>query len=238
MKKAKKADVIFFGELHNDPMSHWLEIKLIKELAKDHDLVIGLEMFERDNQEILDQYLQNTIDLKILERDARLWTNYQTDYAPIVDFAKEKGFPVIATNIPRRYATMVYKNGFESINTLVAEEKAFIAPLPIDYDPDLPGYKNMLSMVEGHGGENFPKAQAIKDATMAHSISESYKPGKKYVHINGKYHSDNYEGIIWYLNRYQPDLKILTISTVMSGEEEMGAADFIISIDKDMTKTY
>ncbi|GLR15522.1 ChaN family lipoprotein [Portibacter lacus] len=240
LKKAKNADVIFFGEMHNDPISHWLQLKLIKELDKDNNLIVGLEMFERDNQEALNNYLDGSIDAKKLEEDARLWNNYKTDYAPIVDYAKENDIKVIASNIPRTYASMVYKQGFESIESLVAEEKAYIAPLPIPYDASLPGYVKMLNMMEGHAGENFPKSQAVKDATMAYSINENYETNKKFVHLNGKYHSDNFEGIIWYLNEYNPALKVLTISTDMTDtpKSELAKADFIILVDKDMTKTY
>ena len=240
LKEMKQADVIFFGEMHDDPISHWLELKVIKALKDKNDIVIGLEMFERDTQENLDKYLQDKMDLEQFETEARTWNNYKTDYAPIVNFAKSNNIKVVATNIPRSYASMVYKNGFEVIDNLVSEEKKFIAPLPIEYDPELPGYKNMAKMVEGHGGENFPKAQAIKDATMAYSIAETYEAGKKYVHLNGKYHSDSKEGIIWYLNRYKPGLKVLTISTVMSDSVEItkGLADFIIVVDADMTKTF
>ncbi|WP_235298283.1 ChaN family lipoprotein [Portibacter marinus] len=239
IKSAQKADVIFFGEMHDDPISHWLQLKLIKALDEKNNLILGLEMFERDNQSELDQYLNDEIDLATFEKEARLWNNYKTDYAPLINYAREKGINVVATNIPRRYASMVYKQGFGAIESLVAEEKAYIAPLPIEFDIDLPGYQKMLNMVEGHGGENFPKAQAIKDATMAHSISENIKEGKIFFHANGRYHSDHKEGIIWYLRKYRPDLKILTITTIMEGEvPEKGVADYIIMVDEDMIKTY
>lgn len=236
----QQADVVFFGEFHDDPISHWLEMKIIKELSSKGGLVIGLEMFERDTQELLDQYMLGEIDTELLEAEGRLWNNYKTDYSPIIEHAKEKKIQVVATNIPRSYAKMVYKEGFDVINNLVSEEQQYIAPLPIEYDPNLPGYKNMAKMVEGHGGENFPKAQAIKDATMAYSISKTFEEGKKYLHLNGKYHSDNKEGIIWYLKRYKPEFKVLAITVERSGGATIskGLADFIIVVDEDMPKSF
>ena len=138
---------------------------------------------------------------------------------------------------------MVYKEGFEVLDGMVKEEKEYFAPLPIEYDANLPSYKKMLEMMEGHGGENFPKAQAIKDATMAHSISENAVVGSKFLHLNGSYHSDDHEGIVWHLRKYRPELSIVTISiiTVEDGNypnDLKGKADFIIKIDPDMTKSY
>ena len=98
----------------------------------------------------------------------------------------------------------MYKKGFEGLDSLSAEARSYMAPLPIDYDAELEGYKRMLEEMQGmgHANENLPKAQAIKDATMAFSIAGSFKDGKLFIHYNGTYHSNDYEGIIWYLNNY------------------------------------
>jgi uncharacterized iron-regulated protein len=238
------ADIILFGELHNNPIAHWLQYEVSFDLLRDNQLIFGAEMFEADNQQALNLYLQDSIDYKGLDSLARLWPNYKTDYAPLVHLAKEKNQPFIATNIPRRYANMVFKKGFEVLDTLSEKEKSWIAPLPIEYDPELPGYKNMLQMMGGHGGENLPKAQAIKDATMAYFIAQNFNPEKKFIHFHGTYHTDNYEGILWYLKKLLPDNKYVTLSTVLQSnvneleKENIGKADYIICVDEDMTSTY
>lgn len=245
LKKLKQADIVLFGESHNNPISHWLQLEVAQFLQQSKRLTIGAEMFERDNQIALTQYLTDEIDRKALDTLVRLWNNYPTDYEPLVEFAKSNYIPLIATNIPRRYASMVFKEGFEALNNLPNQEKEWIAPLPIEYDAELPGYKNMLTMMGGmHSSENLPKAQAIKDATMAYSILENYDENKTFLHLNGSYHSDNYEGILWYLKRKKPSLNYLTISTVNQKEvdklakESIGKADFIICVPENMTKTY
>lgn len=207
-------------------------------------LVLGAEMFEADNQDALNQYLAGEIDAKGLDTLARLWSNYKTDYAPLVNLAKDEEWPFIATNIPRRYASMVSHEGWAVLDSLTTQEKNWIAPLPIAYDPELPGYKGMIEMMGGHGGETFPMAQASKDATMAHFILNGFQTGKRFVHYNGAYHSDNYEGILWYLQRERPDLAYGTITTVTQAdlsrldEENLNRADFILVVDEDMTPTY
>jgi uncharacterized iron-regulated protein len=201
-------------------------------------------MIEADNQPQLNQYLAGEINQKKFDSVARLWNNHKTDYKPLVDYAKEKHFPFIATNVPRRFASMVYKGGFEALEKLTAEEKTWIAPLPFPYDATLPGYVKMLEMAGGHGGDNLPKAQAVKDATMGYFIAQNLKPGTVFVHYNGSYHSDNFEGINWYLKKDKPGVKIVTIATVSQKEvsklekEYLQKADFILVIDEDMTKTF
>ncbi|MFN3907693.1 MAG: ChaN family lipoprotein [Flavobacterium sp.] len=244
IKEALKAEVVLFGEYHNNPICHWLQLKLTQSLHAKTQLVLGAEMLEADNQKVLNDYLNGTINQKGLDTLARLWSNYKTDYKPLVDFAKEKQLPFVATNIPRRYASMVFKNDFASLDILAVEEKSWIAPLPIPFDIQLPGYQNMLQMMGGHAGEKMPKAQAIKDATMAHFILQNLPAKGVFLHFNGTYHSDNYEGISWYLQQYRKGTKILTIATVEQSQlkqlekEHLKKADFILVIDQDMTKTY
>jgi uncharacterized iron-regulated protein len=248
------ADIVLFGELHNNPICHWLELQILKDLhsRKKDKLVLGAEMFEADDQIVLNEYLQRKITGRHLETETKLWNNYATDYKPLVEYAFNNNLPFIATNIPRRYASMVSKSDVAALDSLAPEAKAWIAPLPIEIDLGLPGYKKMMGsggetgMAHGHGMNmsNLAKAQAVKDATMAHFILANWQPGKTLLHINGSYHSDNFEGIVWYLKKKNPQLKILTISSIEQPElnklqdKSKGLATYILAIPSDMTKTY
>jgi uncharacterized iron-regulated protein len=244
IKQLAKKDIVLFGEIHNNAIAHWLELAVAKDLSEKRNLIFGAEMFEADNQQALNDYLAGKITAKGLDSAARLWSNYKTDYAPIVNFAKEKNAAFIATNIPRRYASLVSKKGFAALDTLSALEKTWMATLPMDYDATLPGYVKMVEMMGGHGGPNMPKAQATKDATMAYFILQYFKPGNLFIHYNGAFHSENYDGINWYLKRKQPALKYATITTLSQKDiktllaENKGKADYIICVDEDMTNTY
>ncbi len=219
-------------------------MELTKTLGEKKDLILGAEMFERDNQDALNQYLAGTTDFKGLDTSARLWNNYKTDYAPLVDYAKENKLTFIATNIPRRYANKVYRGGFEVLDSLSDLEKSWIAPLPMSYDPNLPTYKEILNMMGSHGSPKLVMAQATKDATMSHSILTNFKAGSLFLHYNGAYHSDFYEGIMWYMSKKEPNLSYGSISTVTQNniakleEEHKGKADYIIVVDEDVTNTY
>lgn len=252
IKDISRADIVFFGELHDDPIAHWLELEVTKSLfdKKGNALVQGAEMFEADNQLLLDEYLKDVYDAIKFEAEVKLWKNYKTDYKPLVDFSKSNKLPFIATNVPRRYASVVNKSGFEGLEVLSSEAKKYIAPMPFPYDPEVKCYKDMLSMggmgggAAAHANTNFPKAQAVKDATMAHFILANWSKGKLFIHFNGSYHSSNFEGIIWYINKFNPGLKIATLETVQQDDIEKmdkdnnNIANFVIAIPSSMTRTY
>jgi uncharacterized iron-regulated protein len=253
IKACLKADIVFFGELHDDPIAHWLELEVTKSLfaEKGNSLVQGAEMFEADNQLLMDEYLKGIYDATKFEAEVKLWKNYKTDYKPLVEFARTNKLRFIATNVPRRYASVVSKSGFEGLTGLAPEAKAYIAPMPFPYDPEVKCYKDMMSMggmgganVPAHVTENLPKAQALKDATMAHFIFSNWSNGNIFIHYNGSYHSKNYEGIIWYLKKKNPELKIVTIETVQQEEidkfdkENLNSASYIVAIQASMTRTY
>src|SRR5690606_14845729 len=206
LKTAEKADIVLFGEQHNSAIAHWLQYELTADLHPRRKLILGAEMFERDNQDALTAYTLGEIDQKAFDTLARFWSNYKTDYKPLVDFARENKLEFIATNIPRRYANQVYKQGLASLDSLSEKEKSWIVPLPFPFDPELPTYKEMLNMMGDHGTPELVLAQAIKDATMAHSILKYFKKDHLFLHYHGAYHSDFYEGIHWYLKLEQPGL--------------------------------
>jgi len=247
IQELEKADVVFFGEQHNDPISHWMELQVMKSLyKKNNHLLLAMEMFEADDQIILSEYLTGVIEERHLLSDAKVWDNYKTDYKPLVEFAKEHKLPVVASNIPRRYANLVYRKGIQALDSLPPEAKLWIAPLPFVIDLELPGYKSMIASMGPHAragtAENMARSQASKDATMAYFILKNI--GGQVYHINGAYHSQNGEGIIWYLKKEKPDIKIATIHVAEQDDIEKlhdsnkNAADFIICVPNDMTKTY
>ncbi len=252
LKAAKNADIILFGEVHTNPICHWLELELTKDLydIKKNNLVLAAEMFERDNQLLLNEYMSKMIRKKDFEAEAKLWKNYKTDYAPIVDFASEKGLKFIASNVPRRYAAIVNAKGFEGLDSINAIERTLVATLPIKFNPDLECYRKMKEMMgdsPGHNSDNISKAQALKDATMAQYIlANGYDP-YTVLHFNGSYHSDDHQGILYYINEINKKtdiaLKVITISTVEQdtiedlSKENLGKGDFILCIPSGMTKT-
>ena len=249
IKEISEADIVFFGEIHNNPISHWLQLEITEDIYQmDSNLILGFEMFEADNQLLLDEFLGGLISEEKFEDEARLWDNYKTDYQPLISFAKEKSLKVVASNVPRRYASLVFNKGLDGLDELSDVAKTYLPPLPIEFDPELDAYKSMLGMMHSKSEDDstryyFPMAQAIKDATMAWFIRQNFEKGKKVIHFNGAYHSDNYQGIIWYLKKYLPEIDIKTISTqevedVKNIEGQDSKADFNIFVVDNITRTY
>lgn len=248
-----KADVCLFGELHNDPISHWLELEIIKSLyeIKKDSLIVGAEMWESDNQLLLDEAFTNKFyDEAMYIESSKLWPNLKYDYLPLLQYAVKNNLKFIATNIPRRYARMVSKMGIESLDGLSPVAKGYIAPLPIPIDLNEYAYKSMIQDMPSGGNmkmvnpENLAKAQAVKDATMAHFILKNWVPGSLFYHFHGEFHSAFYSGITYYLKNYNPKVKVKIISIVKQSDiqkldaENLNRADFVILVPEEMSVTY
>ena len=255
-KSAPQPSVVLFGELHDNPIVHWLQYQTTSDLFRVTPfMVLGAEMFETDQQAALNEYL-NPTDTSAktstvvtpmgavmggdpaydkFKKSTKLWPNFYTDYKPLVDFAKEHQMPFIATNIPRKYASLVYRGGFAALDTLPAEKKALFPTMPVAYDSSLGCYAEIFKATGGHGGQNLPKSQAVKDATMAWKIYSNL-PNIHYgeqvmevsnsktsprvnpmvfIHYNGSYHSDNHESIEWYLRQEERNAAAVQMRSTM-----------------------
>jgi uncharacterized iron-regulated protein len=259
LTELKKHEILLFGELHDDPIAHWLEKVVTKEIvaAKKDSVVLGGEMWETDQQLLLNELLDGTIDKKTYLQYDINWPNFR-DYKPLIGIAMKNHLPFICTNIPRRYANIIYKKGEEYLDSLDQEVYKYLPPLPVYYDLEQPAYAGMLSLFasddsdnshNSHNpmakfkGPNLVKAQAIKDATMAHNILKHWKKGKYFIHYNGVYHSQNHQSIYFYLKHYQPEIDIITISVsrqddVMQLDNINNTGDFNIVVAESMNRTY
>ena len=169
-------------------------------------------------------------------------TGTTNPYFPGFDFC------FIATNIPRRYASMINKKGIEGLKELTPEAQAMIGPdLEKYFDPTVKAYAEMADMMGGHVPPNMlniQTAQAAKDATMAHFSLKNFSKGDLLFHFEGSYHSNYNQGIIWWINKIQPGLDIKSITTVTESEwleltedQKATIADYIIVVADNMTQT-
>ncbi len=251
IKDLAKSDMVFFGEYHTNPISHWMQIEMAKSFyeIKGEKLFFGAEMFENGNQLVMNEYLAGFYEeKKMMPEMTQMWGNYKTDYKPLVEFAKEKNLRFIATNIPRRYASMINKGGMDALKKLSPEALAMIGPdLEKYFDPTVKAYAEMASKMGDHVPPNMlniQTAQAAKDATMAHFSLKNFKKGDLLFHMDGSYHSNNDQGIIWWINKIQLGLDIKSVTTVMQSEwdemtkeEKEAIAEYIIVVADNMTQT-
>jgi len=129
-------DVVLVGEEHDDMVGHRFQTELLgaayRRLQAEggRQVILSLEMFERDVQYILAEYLDGVISEAHFLSSSRPWPDYEKRYRPLVEFAKAHRLTVVAANAPRRYVNRVSREGPESLQTLSATAKSFLPPLP------------------------------------------------------------------------------------------------------------
>lgn len=256
-------DVLIFGEEHNDSVTHFLQHKLFSLLFARFgtEVVLSMEMFDRDVQPVMNEYLQGFIREKNFKKDARSWSNYK-DYRPMVEFAKENKLAVVCANAPSRYTNMAGRLGQESLQKLPKETQQWFAPLP--YDTASGAYYEKLTGLSLHapatadtakkklpamnmGNFNLVVAQSLWDATMAYSIASNWKANKKkkIFQVNGKFHSDERFAIVTQLSKYAPKAKVIVISSAsdekfpdIQWSDYQKEGDFVIITDPSIPRTY
>lgn len=245
-----KADVLFFGEEHNDSTGHILEFELFKELEQHypHKTALSMEMFSTDCQLVLNEYLGGLIREKNLISDARTWPNYK-DYRPLVELAKQSQVPVIAANAPSRYTNMVTRGGLGSLQQLDAQAKTYLAPLPIDTATGV-YYDKFVKIMGGHSamaGMQIYQSQNLWDATMGWSIAKFYKShsGFKILQLNGGFHSEEKLGAAAQLKKYAPNVRLLTVAAYTDDNFDnpdwtkfKQLADYIILTDPKLPRSF
>ncbi len=217
-----QADVVFLGEQHDDATAHLLQMRIFKsgfdKYKNDKKIALSLEMFERDVQTVVNEYLQNLISETHFLASSRPWGNYKTDYRPLVEFAKENKLEVIAANAPRRYVNMVSRLGRDSLEKLSPDAKKWLAPLSFAEASE--AYSRKFNALMGRMPDTAEQhspmlaAQTLWDATMAYSIAESLKKDKNKLifHLNGSFHTENRLGTVEHLLKYRPKAKVLVIT--------------------------
>jgi uncharacterized iron-regulated protein len=241
LAELSRADAVLVGEQHDSAFTHRLEYAILEGLARRRgNIVVSLEMFERDVQPLLDDYLAGRVDEEGFLKASRPWPNYAKDYRPLIEFAKAKGWRVVAANVPRRFASQVSKSGLESLNTLPAAERAMIAkeiscpqddyfkrfaeemnehPAAHPSNPQ-PGNKPAGNATPQTPSDNSDfitriyQAQCVKDETMAEAIAAQLTNNALVVHFTGAFHSDYKLGTADRVKRRRPQANVKVISAL------------------------
>jgi uncharacterized iron-regulated protein len=256
----QNADVLFYGEEHNDSVTHYLEHEILESLYQVYgrNITLSMEMFERDVQPIMNEYLNSDIREKNFKRDARTWSNYR-DYRPMVELCKANKLDVICANAAGRYSNLAGRKGQNGLMALPEDSKKYFAPLP--YDTASGKYYEKLVGLFDKGNSKKKKqdskanvetfslvmAQSLWDATMAYSISDYFKthPSKKVFQVNGRFHSDEYFAAVTQLKKYSPDIRCMVISSGsdksfpdIDWKKHEHLGDYIIITDPKVPGTY
>jgi uncharacterized iron-regulated protein len=242
------AHAIFLGEQHDDPETHKAEAALFEAVHKKvgDRLTLAMEMFERDGQTALSDYLTGKTDEAALGKAVRLWPNYPTDYRPMIEYAKAKGVPVLASNAPQRIVRRVGQEGLKALDGLTPEEKPYVAAYVNAPAGDVYAARFAAVMSEGHGPgggkmeaamvRRFYEAQCLRDDTMAETIVRALDAGRTVLHVNGSFHSDAGLGtagrVLWRrpMGTRLALVKIVPFKDKFAWEPLRGEADYLVFV--------
>ena len=224
------ADVVFLGETHTDRLTHDAELELFARLAaaRDGACVLALEMFERDVQPLLDDYLGGRIDEAQFLLQSRPWGNYKSDYRGLIEHARAHGLPVVASNFPAPLRRKLAMGGEAAWNGLTADERRFVPARLIESPPEY--WERVANATRGHGalgmgggggaGSHLYDGQNLWDNAMGEAIALALDrhPGAQVVHVNGGFHSLHGSGTVWQLRQRAPDAMVALVQIGATGD--------------------
>lgn len=231
----RERQVLILGEEHNDKIGHEWKFNLIREFSHNVQFSISMEMLERDQQIIINEYLQGLYDEIMFRENMRLWNNW-SDYHPILEFGKKYKLRVLAANPPRRYVRALSRRGLHVWNEF--------SPLAYLYLPNLEfvlkfrdkNYEEKFLLATGishtANSENLILAQHVWDESMAEVVTREITLfNRKVIHINGRFHSDNFLGVTYRLK--QRGVSVITVSIIPESilavlKDWKNLADFIV----------
>lgn len=252
VQQLAKSDVIFFGEQHDDPETHRAEAEVLEAIGRlGRPVVLSLEMFERDVQPVVDDYVAGRIDEKDFLARTRPWDRYATDYRRLIELAKAKHWRVVAANVPRPLASAIGRKGLAALDTLSSKDRENAARENVCPGDDY--HARFMESMQSHSAgapaqagdslptamaERFYLAQCVKDETMAESIVTALRAAPRdaiLVHYDGAFHSDYGQGTVARVKRREPTWRIGIITAIPVADPatapivtESGKADFVI----------
>ncbi|GEM74439.1 ChaN family lipoprotein [Vibrio sagamiensis] len=212
----KQADVILIGEWHTHSGIHRFQTELLNQVSStQRQVALSMEQFSRDTQTSLNHYLDNKIGEQFLKQQTRTWPNYESDYRPLIELAKHKQIPVIASNAPKDIVRCIGREGIDYLDKLNKEERQWVAET---INTQNRPYKDKFMSSMHHGQseqtERQYSAQITWDETMAESITQylTQFPDSQVVHIAGNFHVEKGLGIKQSILDRNPALNIIVIS--------------------------
>ncbi|MFT5051084.1 MAG: putative iron-regulated protein [Chlamydiales bacterium] len=249
-------DVVFLGETHTDETTHRVELAVYEGMLdrRQGEVVLAMEMFERDVQGVIDDYLAGRIGEREFLEEARPWGNYRTGYRPMIERARADGVPVFASNFPRPLRTRLAREGRDALDAARAETPDQV-PQRLEANTDA-YWRRVDNAVRGHlammGGANqdaeqrLYSTQSLWDNSMGETCSLALKryPGHQVVHVNGGFHSAYWDGTVRQLALREPELRIATVQIVPVANPSVAAlsddpvADYIVFAEARATDRY
>lgn len=242
-------DAVFLGEEHLDATTHRFQLAAFEALiARRGPVVLALEMFERDVQPLLDEYLAGRTSERAFLAGARPWRNYATGYRPLIEAAKRRGLPVVASNAPAGVRRTVASGGADALNALPAAERGLLPP---EILPQSAAYwERFRRVLRGHmgattgptdPGKMLYTTQSLWDNCMGWSCAQALARHRGHVllHVNGAFHTRRRQGTVEQLLLRRPSTRVLTVELipvedlrVVDPAADAAEADFVVYCER------
>jgi uncharacterized iron-regulated protein len=223
--------MIFVGEKHVIHAQHANQLEIIKAVFKNNpSMVVGMEMFDRSYQPVLDLWSAGVLDEETFLRKVHWYANWRYDFAlyrDILLFIKNSKIKMVALNIPSYIASRIRVGGIENLSD---DDRSY---LPKEIDTQNAAYRDYVEKAfnqhQFNGNakfDDFYMAQCVWDEVMAESAASNLG-NKKIVVLAGNGHIQYKYGIPDRAFR-RTGIPFRTIYQASVGDEiELSVADFI-----------
>jgi uncharacterized iron-regulated protein len=233
------SDVVCIGEHHDSDLHHRVQLQIIKALhAHDERLGVGLEMFQKPFQKVIDRYGAGEMSEADFLKDSEYWSRWGYEwslYQPIVEFCRRNQLPLAALNAPRELTRRVSQAGFAQ---LTQEEKNQLGPIDLGVQAHRDYWLERLAKM--HGQDNAPADQkersyqvmAVWDDHMARTAAEFQKARqlRRLVLLAGSGHIERGFGIPARTARYGHN-QVATVGIQIQGSDgEEPVTDYVIRV--------
>ena len=209
--------MVFLGELHDSTEGHAVQLELTKAIAEiAGEVILSMEQLERDAQPRVDLYVSGAISRERFEGGTRLWGNWREHYAPALEFARARGFEVVAANVYRPIASRVAREGLNAgLGHPWAATRVHVGDG--EYRERYESLRPHAEELDAETLDAYFAAQCIKDDTMAESIVRAIEArpageAPPVVHWNGRFHSDFGLGTAERVKLRRPDLNVAVVT--------------------------
>jgi uncharacterized iron-regulated protein len=192
--KLEKTSVVFIGEHHDHAGHHQMQLEVIRALAEKQRVAIGLEMFQAEDQQALDNWTTGTTSVEEFRQIYQHNWGWWSLYEPIFSYARQQQIPMVGLNLPRSITRQVAMSGFSSLDE---EQVSFLGGMTCSVDATYEDFIRRAVGSQGHGNfdfTNFCEAQLVWDKTMARYMAHYLKnnPDKTAVVLAGNGHAWKY----------------------------------------------
>ncbi len=245
--RAADADLVVFGEIHDDAVAARYEKELLETLGSgDRPVALAMEFLEADQQKALDAYLAGDLDRDAFIKQTHRGPTYARMHGPLIEWAKEHGAPVIAANAPRHLVSdyRKYDGPYSKFLASLSEEERSWLPKRTSTPENEYWHHFEKLMGEGEMSAKFFRAQSLWDDAMAESIADFREehPDARVMLVVGGFHVQSGMGTVAKYRARRPSDRVLILEMQADDDpslpftaDDRGTGDAVLKVPPPTT---